>query len=159
MEQQGARRAHDPVYPWMVLLHGGTLCAAAAEVLLAPRVWPGVLGLLALAAWLGSNLLRVWVIRTLSVHWNTQVVNSAPIGVISSGPYRWVRHPNYVAVFIEMLAIPTIYGAWWTLLATTIAHILVLRLRVRSEEAVLLSNPEYLAAMGPKPRFLPRIFA
>lgn len=156
MEQRGARKANDPVYPWMVILHGGTLGAAAVEVLLLHRPWPGWPGFAALAAWVLTNLLRVWVIRTLSIHWNTQVMNSAPIGVVSSGPYRWVRHPNYVAVFVEMLAIPAMHSAWWTLAVTAVAHTLVLRARVRSEEAVLMANPEYARVMGPKPRFLPR---
>ena len=155
MEQQGARRANDPVYPWMVALHVGTLLAAAAEVVFLQRPWIPWLGAAGVGIWLLTNVLRFWVIRTLAGHWNTQVVDSTRLGVISSGPYRWVRHPNYVAVFFEMIAIPLIHSAWFTLLVTTVAHVLVLRLRVRSEEKVLLADPGYREAMGGKPRFLP----
>ncbi len=155
MEARGARKAKDPVYPWMVALHTGTLAACAREVWALERLWPGAIGWSAVLIWALSNVLRVWVIRTLAVHWNTQVMDSAPLGVISSGPYRWIRHPNYVAVFFEMIAIPAIHGAWLTMIVTTVCHVAVLAARIRAEDRVLLADPEYRAAMGNKPRFLP----
>jgi methyltransferase len=155
MEARGARKAKDPVYPWMVALHTGTLAACAGEVWALERLWPGAIGWSAVLIWALSNVLRVWVIRTLAVHWNTQVMASAPLGVISSGPYRWIRHPNYVAVFFEMIAIPAIHGAWLTMIVTTVCHVAVLAARIRAEDRVLLADPEYRAAMGNKPRFLP----
>ena len=71
------------------------------------------------------------------------------------GPYRWVRHPNYTAVFVELLALPLIHMAWITAALGTVAHVFVLRARVASEDRVLLANPDYVARMGHKPRFLP----
>jgi len=69
-----------------------------------------------------------------------------------------VRHPNYAAVFVEMLALPLIHTAWITALAGALAHMIVLSLRLSVEDPVLLSNPHYAAAMGSKPRFFPGLF-
>jgi methyltransferase len=84
-------------------------------------------------------------------------MDSSALGVVAGGPYRWVRHPNYLAVFAELLALPLIHSAWLTALLGGLAHIWVLRRRIAVEEAVLLANPAYRAAMSHKPRFIPRI--
>jgi methyltransferase len=98
------------------------------------------------------------VIRSLGEHWNVQVVDSTRLGVVTSGPFRYVRHPNYAAVFSELLALPLIHTAWITAIAGAIAHIGVLAQRLSTEEPVLLANPDYRAAMSGKPRFLPGLF-
>jgi methyltransferase len=105
-----------------------------------------------------ANALRWWVIRTLAGHWNVEVMASSRVGVVTSGPYRWVRHPNYVAVVIEMFSLPMIHTAWITALAGTLANMEILRRRLRVEEGVLMADPSYRSAMGEKPRFLPRLF-
>ena len=96
--------------------------------------------------------------RTLGIHWNTEVVNSAPLGVVSNGPFRWIRHPNYVGVFVEMIALPLIHTAWVTAAFAAAGNAMVLRNRLRIEEPVLDAVPAYRAAMSGKPRFFPRIF-
>ena len=101
---------------------------------------------------------RWWVIRTLGSHWNVQVMDSAGLGVVSSGPFRAVRHPNYAAVFVEVAALPLVHTAWITCLAGSAAHLWVLSRRLALEEAVLLSHEEYRMRMGGKPRFVPRPF-
>ena len=111
-----------------------------------------------LALFIFANIVRWWVIRTLGQHWNVQVMDSTKLGVITSGPFRYVRHPNYAAVFVEMIALPLIHTAWITALAGAIAHIIVLALRLSTEERVLFANPDYAAAMRAKPRFLPGLF-
>lgn len=156
---QGVARLAEPHFRWMVLVHVGVLVSAALEAaLLHRRFIPGLalaMGLLFVLA----NGLRWWVIRTLSEHWNVGVMASARLGVVTRGPFRWVRHPNYLAVFIELLALPLIYTAWITALVGGVAHVWVLRRRLAVEEAVLAANPGYQAAMGAKPRFLPRLFS
>ena len=74
---------------------------------------------------------------------------------MSDGPFRFVRHPNYVAVFVELAALPLVHGAWLTALAGSALHVLILRRRIALEEKVLLADAGYRAAMGPKPRFIP----
>jgi methyltransferase len=105
-----------------------------------------------------ANALRWWVIYTLGTHWNVQVMDSVSLGVITTGPFRLVRHPNYIAVFIEMAALPLVHAAWITALVGSAGHAWVLSQRLAVEEAVLLRNEDYRAAMAHRPRFVPRLF-
>ena len=95
------------------------------------------------------------MIQTLGPHWNVGVMDSTRQGVVDTGPYRWVRHPNYTAVFVELLALPLVHTAWITAALGGVAHLFVLRARVAAEDRVLLANADYAARMGRKPRFFP----
>ena len=95
---------------------------------------------------------------TLGTHWNIQVMDSVSLGVITSGPFRFVRHPNYAAVFVELLALPLIHTAWLTALIGSAGHAWVLSRRLAVEEAVLLRNGDYRATVAQRPRFVPRLF-
>jgi len=150
----GAQKSPEPGYVWMVALHTGMLIGAALEVVLLDRPWIPLLGIPALLLFGGANLARWWVIRTLGPRWNVQVV-SASLGIVAAGPYKWVRHPNYTAVFLEMLALPLIHSAWITGMLGTVAHMLVLRNRVTLEESVMMRNPAWRTAFEHRPRFLP----
>jgi methyltransferase len=154
----GVRKATDPYFPWMVLLHAAVLAGAALEVLWLNRPLIPAVAIVAGTLFAVANAVRWWVIRTLGAHWNVQVMESARLGVITSGPFRFVRHPNYAAVFIELAALPLIHTAWLTALLGSAAHVWVLSRRLAVEEAVLLRNAEYRATVGLKPRFVPRLF-
>ena len=154
---QGVTKVPEKHFRWMVLLHIGILVSAGLEVVLLRRPLIPAFALTMGALFVLSNVLRWWVIATLAEHWNIQVMASTRLGVVTTGPYRWVRHPNYVAVFVELLALPLIHTAWLTALWGSAAHLGVLRRRLEVEEAVLLADPAYRAAMGAKPRFLPRL--
>lgn len=158
MAERGATRAADPGFALMVLLHTGVLAAAAVEVVALRRPFIAAVGVPALVLFAAANALRWWVIATLGPHWNVQVMRSTPeLGVVSDGPYRFVRHPNYVAVFTELLALPLVHGAWLTALLGSGLHALVLRRRIALEESVLMADEAYRTAMGGKPRFIPRL--
>ena len=158
MAARGAAKIDEPKFRWMVLLHTAVLLGAALEVVVLRR--PFILWLAApmFSLFLAANAVRWWVIRSLGEHWNVQVVDSTRLGVVTSGPFRYVRHPNYAAVFAEMLALPLILTAWITAAAGAFAHIGVLAQRLSTEERVLFANPDYRAAMTGKPRFLPGLF-
>jgi methyltransferase len=158
MLERGAAKVVDPKFRWMVVLHASVLLGAALEVVLLRRPYLPVLAAAMFVVFLTANLVRWWVIRTLGKHWNVQVIDSTRLGVITSGPFRYVRHPNYAAVFAEMLALPLIHTAWITAVAGALAHIAVLCQRLATEERVLFANPDYRAAMSSKPRFLPGLF-
>ncbi len=157
LERQGVRKIAEPHFRWMVILHGGVLISAALEVIFLHRPLIPALAIPMGALFVLANLLRWWVIRTLAGHWNVEVMASSRVGVVSSGPYRWVRHPNYVAVVVELFALPMIHTAWITALAGTAANLEILRRRLDVEDGVLMSDPVYRASMGGKPRFLPRL--
>ena len=158
MTSRGAAKIKDPYFRWMAMFHTLVLIGAAGEVVFLKRPFIPALAAPMSVLFVAANVVRWWVIRTLGEHWNVQVVDSTKLGFVASGPFRYVRHPNYAAVFVEMIALPLIHTAWITALAGAFAHIIVLSLRLSVEDPVLLSNPDYAATMGSKPRFLPRLF-
>ena len=101
LEKQGVHKVAEPHFRLMVILHGGILIAAAAEVLILRRPFIPALAISMGVLFVLANLLRWWVIRALAGHWNVEVMASSRVGVVRSGPYRWIRHPNYVAVVVE----------------------------------------------------------
>ena len=158
LADEGVDKVPERHFRWMVLTHAGVLVAAGAEVVLLQRpfapAWAVAFGLVFLVA----TGLRLWVIRTMRTHWNVEVMASMPLGIVTSGPYRFIRHPNYLAVILEIAAIPLIHGAWITAVVASVANAWVLAKRLEVEEAVLLADPAYQTAMAPKARFLPGLF-
>ncbi|MGH3328604.1 MAG: isoprenylcysteine carboxyl methyltransferase family protein [Streptomycetales bacterium] len=127
-------RAH---YPPMVLLHAGLLVGALAEVWLGGRAFVPLVGYPALALTIGAQALRWWCIAALGRRWTTRVVVLPGLARVSGGPYRWLRHPNYLAVVVEGIALPLVHTAWVTALLFTIANAALLRVRIRTEDAAL----------------------
>lgn len=143
-------------YAAMVALHAAFLVAAPAEVLLLDRPFVALLGGPMLALALAAQLLRYWAIATLRGRWTTRVVVVPGDPAIAAGPYRLVRHPNYLAVALELFALPLVHTAWMTALVVSVANGLVLRRRIAREEAALAGATDYEACLGGLPRFLPR---
>jgi len=158
LSARGFAREREPAFAAMVALHTLILVGAAVEVVVAPRPLLAAITAPALLLFALANLLRWWVIRAMAEQWNVQVVNALPMGVVTTGPFRWVRHPNYVAVFVELLALPLIHAALLTATLGAIAHLFVLAKRIVFEERFLMADATYRATMGGKPRFIPRVW-
>ena len=127
-------------FPPMVALHAGLLVACAVEVVLAHRPFLPALGWTALAAALGSQVVRWWCIATLGHRWNTRVIVVPGLPLVTAGPYRWLRHPNYVAVVVEGIALPLVNAAWVTALVFTVLNaVLLLGFRIPAEDRALSS--------------------
>ncbi|MDQ3734367.1 MAG: hypothetical protein M3400_10285 [Actinomycetota bacterium] len=130
-------RAH---YPPMVLLHSGLLAACVIEVLVADRPFFPALGWPMLALVLAAQALRWWCITTLGRRWNTRIVVIPGLPLVMAGPYRRLRHPNYVAVVVEGIALPLVHCAWITAVTFTVLNaVLLLRFRIPAEERALES--------------------
>ncbi|GLW06403.1 hypothetical protein Misp01_15330 [Microtetraspora sp. NBRC 13810] len=130
-------------YPWLVLAHTALLAGAAAEVLLLHRPFLPALGWPMLAVVVLAQGLRWWCIGTLGRRWNTRVVVVPGLPLVRSGPYRWLGHPNYVAVVAEGVALPLVHTAWLTALIFTVVNAGLLTVRIRVENAALeLSRAE-----------------
>lgn len=84
-----------------------------------------------------AQALRWWCIRTLGRQWNTRVIVVPGLPLVTGGPYRWLRHPNYVAVAAEGLALPLVHGAWVTALAFTALNSVLMAVRIRCEDGAL----------------------
>ena len=137
----------------MGALHTLFLFACGAEVMLLQRPFPGTLGWAALGGALLAQALRYWAVLTLGHRWNVRVIVVPGEPPITAGPYRFVRHPNYVAVALELLCVPLVHGAWLTALVFGLANLALLSVRIRAEETAL--GPTYAAAFANLPRFVP----
>jgi methyltransferase len=119
-----------------------------------PRVppavrWAGLMGQL------GAVALRLWVIASLRQRWTVRAIVPVNLDIVEGGPYRFIRHPNYLAVAIEFAALPLAGGAYVSAAALTLANAAVLRDRIEAEERLLARIPGYAERMGGKPRFIP----
>jgi methyltransferase len=158
LRQQGCQKIFEPGYKWLVALHVGVLAGAAGEVLLLHRPLIPALAIPMGVLFTLANIVRWWVVWALAGRWNVELMTSPPAGVVTTGPYMWVRHPNYAAVVIELFALPMIHTAWITALVATASYLEILRHRLRLEEGMLMADPAYRMAMESKPRFLPKLF-
>lgn len=151
---EGGRWVAEPGYPFMVVVHAGLFVGSGVEAWLLRRPFLPLLGWPMLAL-LGICLAgRVWVWRSLGEQWNTQIVASVR-PIVATGPYRYVRHPNYTIVIVEMLALPLVHCAYLTAVVCSLLNALVLSQRIEAEETMLFEQPEYRRVMARKPRLLP----
>ena len=125
-------------FPWLVALHTGLLVACLAEVFLGDRPFLPYLGWPMFALVLASQALRYWCVATLGQQWNTRVIVVPGAGAVRRGPYRWMHHPNYLAVVVEGIALPLVYTAWITAIVFTVLNaVLLLRIRIPTENRAL----------------------
>jgi methyltransferase len=130
-------------YPFMVVLHTGLLVACLVEA--AHRPFIPALGWSMFAVVLLAQALRWWCITTLGPRWNTRIVVIAGLPLVGRGPYRWLRHPNYVAVVLEGIALPLVHTAWITAAAFTVLNAGLLWVRISAENAAI---EQALSAVG-----------
>ncbi|MER6164445.1 isoprenylcysteine carboxyl methyltransferase family protein [Streptomyces violaceorubidus] len=124
-------------YPVMVALHTGLLVCCLLEPLLLDRPFVPALGWPMLALALLAQALRWWCIATLGPYWNTRVIVVPGARLVGAGPYRFLRHPNYVAVVVEVAALPLVHSAWLTAAVFSVADALLLTVRLRCENTAL----------------------
>ena len=151
----GAVEIAPSVFAWMVPVYALHFAGALAEFRL--RGAPPALGwMVSMAAlFVAAKVLKIWAIRSLGRLWTMRVLIPYPPEVVASGPYRFMRHPNYVAVIGEMVGLSLAGGAWRTALLCGGAFALILRWRVRSEEAALFGIAGYAERMAGRRRFIP----
>ena len=127
-------------FPAMVALHTGLLVACVAEVYLLDRPFIPLLGWPMLAVVVLCQAARYWIIASLGHQWNTRVIVVPGLGRVERGPYRfaWLRHPNYLVVAIEGIALPLVHTAWLTAIVFTVLNaILLLAFRIPTENRAL----------------------
>ncbi len=127
-------------FPAMVMLHTGLLVGSLAEVWLLGRPFIALLGWPMLAIALLCQIGRIWIIRSLGQQWNTRVIVVPGMPLSRRGPYRWprLRHPNYLLVVVEGLAIPLIHSAFITAGVFAILNaILLIGFRIPAEDRAL----------------------
>ncbi len=142
-------------YRFMVVFHTLFLVACVAEVLWLRPAFPGGWGWAALGGAVAAQGLRYWAIATLGERWNSRIIVVPELPPVTGGPYRFLRHPNYVAVVLELACVPLIHGAWRTALFFSVGNAALLFVRIRAEEAAL--GEAYARAFAHRPRFIPEV--
>jgi methyltransferase len=156
LRREGAIEIAPWVFALMVPVYSFQFAGAVAEHLLLGRRPPAVLVTAMLGLFAAAKALKFWAVRHLGDAWTMRVFVPRRLRVAVEGPYRFLRHPNYVAVVAEIVAVPLAGGAWITAVVSALLFAPVLAARIRTEEAALLARPEYAAAMAAKGRFVPR---
>jgi methyltransferase len=150
---RGAVSAGRGHYPAMVAFHLALLAACVLEPALWPTPWPAGAALSAAALVALAQALRWWAVGTLGERWSTEVIVVPGAAPVRAGPYRWLRHPNYLAVVIEVAALPLAAGAWRTAVVGTLLNAAILAVRIRVEERAM--GEAWRAAFRGVGRFLP----
>lgn len=135
--ERGARLVKEDGYRLLVAVHFTWFLGMTAEATLAPwaGVWQATWPLLGLYA--AAEALRLWTMVTLGERWTTRVIVIPGAEPIEGGPFRWIDHPIYRAVTVELVALPLAFGLPVTAVVVGLANALALRRRVRIEEEAL----------------------
>lgn len=155
--EQGGREHAPGQFTVMRFLHMAWFLAMLGEVFVLGRPFPPALALVACVLFLAGQVLRYTAIRTLGRRWSVRVMTLPGAQPIDTGIYRYIRHPNYLGVILEIGSVPLLHGAYLTAFAFTIANALLLAWRIRTEEAALREQNNYEKVLGGRPRFLPRL--
>jgi methyltransferase len=156
MKQQGALEFGLVHYRYMVLMHVLFFVSLVSEKVLLNRglspVWPLLLFIFILV-----QLMRIWVLSSLGKYWNTKIIVLAGANVIRKGPYRFIKHPNYLVVAIELVVVPLLFNAYFTASLFTILNVIMLMIRIPMEEKALRELTEYAGTFQSINRFLPKV--
>lgn len=142
-------------YPVMAAFHALFLVSAAAEAIILKRPFSGTPGWIALGGALSAQALRYWSVVSLGSRWNTRIIVFPGMPPVSRGPYRYMRHPNYLAVILEIACVPLIHGCWLTAVVFSIGNAILLWVRIRAEEAAM--GPRYALEFGGRSRLVPKL--
>jgi methyltransferase len=155
--ENGGIEAGKSHFKFMALLHTSFLFSCGLEVVFLHRPFIPPLGCLMLALAIGAQVIRFYTISVLGKLWNVRVIVIPNLPVIKRGLYKYIRHPNYLAVIVEIMALPMIHTAWITAFSFTVFNAWMLFVRIRCEERALSENSDYLNAFNLRGRFFPSL--
>ncbi|MBS4217357.1 hypothetical protein KHA96_03405 [Bacillus sp. FJAT-49711] len=142
MLEHGAKEYGQDHYRFMVLMHIGFFLSLILEyVMRKPALstfWPTFLFIFIIV-----QIARIWVILTLGKYWNTKIIVLPGIKVVKKGPFKYVKHPNYIIVTIELFVIPLMFNCYITAILFLIMNQIILRVRIPIEEKALRENTDY----------------
>lgn len=149
MKEKGAIEFGREHYRRMVLLHVSFFVSIISEVLLFTRglssIWQVLLVLFVL-----TQLGRIWALTSLGRFWNTKIIVLPGARVIKKGPYKYVKHPNYVIVALEIIIISLLFNAFITGVLFTFLNAWMMSVRIPEEENALKTLTNYEKELGSK---------
>jgi methyltransferase len=135
LKARGAYEIGAEHYPLIVVLHAAWLIG------LWLLAWNRPINLILLGLFILLQLGRVWVISTLGDRWTTRIIILPGAPLVKRGPFRFISHPNYVVVALELAVLPLAFGLPWYALAFTLLNALMMVVRIRAEAKGLATAP------------------
>ena len=123
-------------YPWIVAMHAAWLATLWATV------GHREISLPLLAVYAVLQIFRAWVLMTLGRRWTTRIIVTPNVPLVSTGPFRFLRHPNYAVVTAEIAVLPLVFGLWWVALVFTLLNAALLSIRIRTENRALYDEKD-----------------
>jgi len=136
VRKEGAVEHDKEGYKYIVLLHLGFFVSLLAEHFLFKTQFNSY-SIIFFAIFIFTQLLRYWAIISLGRYWNTKILVVPGLNLVTKGPYKFIRHPNYIAVIIEIAAIPLIFSCYITAIVFSVINLITLRRRINIEEKAL----------------------
>jgi methyltransferase len=155
VEKRGGFLADPRSFLDMASFQAVLLAACPIETFVLERPWIPGLGVPAVLLVGAGMILRYWAVATLGDRWSLRIVVVPGESPVTTGPFRFVRHPNYAAVVVETVALPLVHTAWITAVASSLALAPLLGRRIRHEEAALERHSDYERAFAGRGRLLP----
>ena len=149
-------QAAAPLFRWIVLANLGLFSVPVLERAIRGNRVPRLIATIGWLAALSALTLRLSVLLSLRDSWTVRALVPPDQTVIDRGPYRFIRHPNYLALGLEFAGLPLIGGAYWSAIGLSSANAVLLAGRIKAEERLLDAIPGYRERMGWKNRFVPR---
>jgi methyltransferase len=154
---RGGREHAAGQMPVMVAVHSAWLVCTGLEVWLLDRPFRGWLALCAGVLFAAGQVLRLLAIHQLGERWTVKVITVPGAPPVTGGIFRYLRHPNYVGVILEIATLPLVHGAWLTALVFTIANGVLLSRRIAAEESALAETSDYAQQFAGLPRLVPKL--
>jgi methyltransferase len=155
LRAQGAVERASWQVPVMAVMHVTWLVAMCAEVWLLMPPFRPALAAVALATFACGQILRLLAMHALGSRWTIRILTLPLEPPVTTGIYRYLRHPNYLGVILEIAALPLVHGAVWTAAIVSVANAVLLAFRITAEEHALATDNGYAVLFGARPRFLP----
>lgn len=152
---------HEEKYFFLfVLLHTSFLIFIPVEIEFLSREFQNPFGYTFLALYLLCLFMRFSILSSLKANWNVKLVfdKDSSESVTTTGIYKYIRHPNYLVVILEIISIPMIYNAYFSMILFSILNAFLLSFRIKKEESILFQNPYYTKHFANKKRFIPFVF-
>jgi methyltransferase len=133
---KGAQEVGTNHYPIMVLMHVSWLAAIIIWV----ATQPHDLSVPFFALYLLLQAFRIWVMTTLGPYWTTRIITLPGAPLVACGPYKFIRHPNYVGVVLEVATLPWVFGAWQIAVVFSVLNAAMLWVRIPAENQALATR-------------------
>ena len=158
LAERGIVPTRDRALRLLWLTHVAFFVLVPSELVLFQRRFIPVQGFTMLGLFVVAFLLRWWSTRLLAANWTSQVAVARDLHPVTSGPYRCVRHPNYLAMMLELIALSLVYTTYFSAAIVGLLATVSVVARIRREEEALFQIPAYREAMRHKARLIPGIY-